>query len=148
MRRTMLFCETFVRIRPTPRRPGTRTTLAWRLYPAARRRISSLLPLGQRVRRKVEAILREEMDAAGGQGRSPCRSSSRATPGAGGRWQAIGPELARFRDRGDRDMVLAMTHEEAVTDLLRRRIRSYRQLPVMLYQIQTKFRDEPRAGAS
>ena len=62
-----------------------------------------------------------------------------------GRWQAIGPELARFRDRGDRDMVLAMTHEEVVADLLRRQIRSYRQLPVMLYQIQTKFRDEPRA---
>ena len=61
-----------------------------------------------------------------------------------GRWHDIGREMVRFRDRGDRDMVLAMTHEEVVADLVRKHIRSYRQLPVTLYQIQTKFRDEPR----
>ncbi len=62
-----------------------------------------------------------------------------------GRWQRIGPELARFRDRGGRDMLLAMTHEEVVADLARQEIRSYRQLPRLLYPIQTPFRDEPRA---
>lgn len=64
-----------------------------------------------------------------------------------GRWQAIGAELARFKDRADRDMVLGMTHEEVVGDLVRREIRSYRQLPQLIYQIQTKFRDEPRPRA-
>src|SRR5947209_10106697 len=62
-----------------------------------------------------------------------------------GRWHSVGPELVRFVDRGSRDMVLAMTHEDVVTDLLGRRVRSYREMPVMLYQLQTKFRDEPRA---
>ena len=62
-----------------------------------------------------------------------------------GRWTDVGEELVRFKDRGGREMVLAMTHEEVVADLLRRQVKSYRQLPVVLYQIQTKFRDEPRA---
>ena len=62
-----------------------------------------------------------------------------------GRYDAVGPEMARFKDRAGRDMVLAMTHEEIVADLLRDVVRSYRQLPVMLYQFQTKFRDEPRS---
>ena len=62
-----------------------------------------------------------------------------------GRYDAIGPEMARFKDRAGRDMVLAMTHEEVVADLLRQLIRSYRQLPAMVYHFQTKFRDEPRA---
>ena len=62
-----------------------------------------------------------------------------------GRYDQIGPEMARFKDRGDRDMVIAMTHEEVVADLLRDIVRSYRQLPVMVYHFQTKFRDEPRS---
>ena len=62
-----------------------------------------------------------------------------------GRYDDIGPEMARFKDRGDRDMVLAMTHEEVVADLLRDLVRSYRQLPMIVYHFQTKFRDEPRA---
>ena len=62
-----------------------------------------------------------------------------------GRYDAIGPEMARFKDRGERDMVLAMTHEEVVADLLRDIVRSYRQLPFIVYHFQTKFRDEPRS---
>ena len=62
-----------------------------------------------------------------------------------GRWYQVGAEMARFKDRAQRDMVLSMTHEEVVADLVRQDIRSYRQLPCLLYQIQTKFRDEPRA---
>jgi prolyl-tRNA synthetase len=64
-----------------------------------------------------------------------------------GRWQAIGAEMGRFKDRADRDMVLAMTHEEVVADLVRKEIRSYRQLPAMVYHIQTKWRDDPRPRA-
>src|SRR4029079_7530340 len=62
-----------------------------------------------------------------------------------GRYDTVGPEMARFKDRADRDMVLAMTHEEVVTDLARQEISSYRQLPQIVYHLQTKFRDEPRA---
>ena len=62
-----------------------------------------------------------------------------------GRYDAVGPEMTRFKDRGDRDMVLAMTHEEIVTDLARQEINSYRQLPQIVYHLQTKWRDEPRA---
>ena len=64
-----------------------------------------------------------------------------------GRWYQVGAEMARFKDRNNRDMVLAMTHEEAVSDLVRREIRSYKQLPRLIYHIQTKFRDDPRPRA-
>jgi prolyl-tRNA synthetase len=64
-----------------------------------------------------------------------------------GRWYKIGSELGRFQDKNDRDMVLAMTHEEVVTDLVRREIKSYRQLPAIVYHIQTKWRDDPRPRA-
>jgi prolyl-tRNA synthetase len=104
-----------------------------------------LLPLGQRVRARIEKILREEMNAIDGQELSLPVVHPAELWQETGRWHDIGPELARFRDRAGRDMVLAMTHEEVVADLLRKHVRSYRQLPVMLYQIQTKFRDEPRA---
>jgi prolyl-tRNA synthetase len=145
MRRTSFFCETLRQNPADAEAAGHQLLLRGGFIQPLAAGISSLLPLGQRVRRKVEAILREEMDAAGGQE----ITMPVVQPGdlwrESGRWQAIGPEMARFRDRGARDMVLAMTHEEAVTDLLRRQVRSYRQLPVMLYQLQTKFRDEPRA---
>lgn len=106
--------------------------------------IFTYMPLGWRVLKKIENIMREEMDAIGGQElklplvqpAEPWRES--------GRWYSYDQELMRFKDRTERDMVLATTHEEAVTDLVRREVRSYRQLPLMLYQIQIKFRDEPR----
>ncbi|MGH2443495.1 MAG: aminoacyl--tRNA ligase-related protein, partial [Chloroflexota bacterium] len=107
--------------------------------------IYSFLPLGERVRHCVEAILRQEMDAIDGQEISMPVVHPAEIWQETGRWYDVGPELVRFRDRADRDMVLAMTHEEVVADLLRRQIRSYRQLPVVLYQLQTKFRDEPRS---
>jgi prolyl-tRNA synthetase len=105
----------------------------------------SLLPLGWRVIRKIEQIVREEMDAIGGQEMlmpvvHPAEVWERS-----GRFTAVGPELVRLKDRGGREMVLAMTHEEVVTDLTSTEINSYRQLPQIVYHIQTKFRDEPRS---
>ena len=106
------------------------------------------LPMGLRVLRKVERIIREEMDRSG----ALEVSMPVAQPGElwveSGRWEQYGPELLRFKDRHGRDMVLGPTHEEVITDLARRELKSYRQLPVNFYQIQTKFRDEirPRFG--
>lgn len=109
--------------------------------------IFSALPLGRRVMDKISTIIREEMDAIGGQEITMPVVHPADLWKETGRWQAIGPELTRFKDRGDRDMVLAMTHEEVIADLIRKEIRSYRQLPALLYQIQTKWRDEPRPRA-
>ncbi len=105
----------------------------------------SLLPLGYRVVRKVEAIIREEMDAIGGQEMLMPLVHPADIWRASGRYDKIGPEMARFKDRADRDMVLAMTHEEVVADLAASEINSYRQLPQIVYHMQSKFRDEPRA---
>ncbi|MBI2941672.1 MAG: proline--tRNA ligase [Chloroflexi bacterium] len=110
--------------------------------------VYSFLPLGWRVARKVEAIIRDEMDRIDGQEILMPVLNPAELWQESGRWSTIGPELIRLRDRADREFVLAMTHEEIVTDLARREVRSYRQLPFMLYQIQTKIRDEarPRGG--
>jgi prolyl-tRNA synthetase len=107
--------------------------------------IYSLLPLGLRAAKKVEQIIREEMNGIGGQEILMPVVHPADIWRQSGRFDAVGPELVRFKDRGGRDMVLAMTHEEVVADLLRDIIRSYRQLPVQLYHFQTKFRDEPRS---
>ena len=105
----------------------------------------SLLPLGYRVTSRVEQVIREEMDAIGCQELEMPVIHPADLWRESGRYDKIGPEMARFKDRGDRDMVIAMTHEEVVADLLRDIVRSYRQLPVRLYHFQTKFRDEPRS---
>jgi prolyl-tRNA synthetase len=107
--------------------------------------IYSLLPLGYRVVRKVEQIIREEMDAIGGQEMLMPLVHPADIWRRSGRYDKIGPEMARFEDRNDRDMVLAMTHEEVVADLTATEINSYRQLPQIVYHMQSKFRDEPRA---
>jgi len=110
--------------------------------------VYSLLPIGWRVARKVEQIVREEMDRAGGQElRLPILMPAELWKETG-RWEKYGKELFRLTDRHDRDYALGPTHEEAITDLVRNHIRSYRDLPLNLYQIQTKFRDEirPRFG--
>ena len=107
--------------------------------------IYSLLPLGWRVIRKVEQIIREEIDAIGGQEMLMPVVHPADLWRESGRYQTVGPEMTRFQDRGERDMVLAMTHEEVVTDLARQEISSYRQLPQLVYHIQTKWRDEPRS---
>ncbi|MFN8594706.1 MAG: proline--tRNA ligase [Anaerolineae bacterium] len=107
----------------------------------------SYLPLAKRSLTKIENILRDEIDAIGGQEMTMPVAHPAEVWQATGRWYAIGPEMARFKDRKDRDMVLAMTHEEVVTDLCKTEIRSYRQLPQLVYHIQTKFRDDPRPRA-
>jgi prolyl-tRNA synthetase len=107
--------------------------------------IYSLLPLGKRVNDRVEQIIREEQNRIGGQEMEMPVVHPADIWKASGRYQAIGPELTRFKDRNGRDMVLAMTHEEVVGILLADIVRSYRQLPMMLYHFQTKWRDEPRA---
>ncbi len=109
--------------------------------------IFTYLPLGLRSLRKIEQIIREEMEAIGAQELLMPVVHPADIWKETGRWQQIGAEMARFKDRADRDMVLGMTHEEIVGDLVRREIRSYRQLPQTIYQIQTKFRDEPRPRA-
>lgn len=106
------------------------------------------LPLGLRVLRKVERIIREEMDKAGAlEVVMPVVQPAELWQETG-RFDKYGKELLRFKDRHDRDFVLGPTHEEVITDLVRREVKSYKQLPINLYQIQTKFRDEirPRFG--
>ena len=110
--------------------------------------IYTYLPAGLRVLRKVERILREEMDRAGAQEVLMPAVVPSELWRESGRWDAYGKELLRFRDRADREFCLGPTHEEVITDLVRREVRSWRQLPLNLYQIQDKFRDEirPRFG--
>lgn len=109
--------------------------------------IFSYLPFGHRSMAKIEQIIREEMDAIGGQEITMPVVHPAELWQETGRWYQIGDEMVRLKDRADRDLVLAMTHEEVVADLVRREIRSYRQLPALVYQLQTKFRDEPRPRA-
>jgi len=109
--------------------------------------IFSYLPLGWRSLKKIEGILREEMEAVGGQELSMPVVQPAEVWKATGRYHSVGPELARFTDRRDRPMVLAMTHEEVVADLCRSEISSYRDLPRLVYQLQVKFRDDPRPRA-
>ncbi len=110
--------------------------------------IYSYLPLGYRSLRKVEQIIREEMDAAGAQEVFLPAVQPAELWKESGRWEFYGKELLRFKDRHDHECCLGPTHEEVITDLVRRDVRSYRDLPLNLYQIQTKFRDEmrPRFG--
>jgi len=106
------------------------------------------LPLGLRVMRKVEKITREEMERAGAlEVLMPALQPAELWQETG-RWEKYGPELARLKDRHDRDFCLGPTHEEIITDLARNELKSYKQLPITYYQIQTKFRDEirPRFG--
>ena len=110
--------------------------------------IYSLLPVGKRITDKIEQIIREEMDRIDGQEVLMPVVLPAELWQESGRYESVGAELLRFSDRNDKPMLLAMTHEECVTALIRTEINSYKQLPVMVYQIQTKYRDEarPRAG--
>jgi prolyl-tRNA synthetase len=110
--------------------------------------IYSWMPLGLRVVRKVEAIVREEMNRAGALEVFLPAVQPAEIWQESGRWDKYGPELLRLKDRHKRDFVVGPTHEEVITDIARRELKSYRQLPVHFYQIQTKFRDEirPRFG--
>ena len=95
--------------------------------------------------KKIQDILRLEMEAVGMQEINMPVVQPAELWQESGRWYSVGSEMARFKDRSGRDMVLAITHDEAVTELVRNEINSYRQLPLALYQIQLKFRDEPRS---
>jgi prolyl-tRNA synthetase len=112
------------------------------------RGIYDFLPLGLRAVRRVETIVREEMNRAGAQEILMPVVCPAELWQESGRWQKYGPELLRLKDRHDREFCFGPTHEELVTDIVRREVRSYRQLPLNLYQIQVKFRDEvrPRFG--
>ncbi|MDR2165718.1 MAG: proline--tRNA ligase [Zoogloeaceae bacterium] len=110
--------------------------------------IYTWMPLGLRVLRKVETIIREEMNRAGAVEILMPAVQPAELWQESGRWEKYGPELLRIRDRHGRDFVIGPTHEEVITDVVRRDVKSYRQLPLTLYQIQNKFRDEirPRFG--
>jgi len=110
--------------------------------------IYTWMPLGLRVLRKVENIVREEMDRAGAIELSMPAVQPAELWQESGRWEKYGPELLRLKDRHQRDFVIGPTHEEVITDIVRKEVKSYRQLPVHFYQVQMKFRDEirPRFG--
>lgn len=106
--------------------------------------VYGFMPLGRRTLRKIESIVREEMDKAGGEEILMSAIQPAELWEESGRWDKYGPELWRIKDRNGRDFCLGPTHEEVFTDIIRDGISSYRQLPLMLYQIQTKYRDEAR----
>jgi len=110
--------------------------------------IYTWLPLGLKVLRKIENIVREEMDASGAQEVFMPMVQPRELWEETKRWDKMGPELLRIKDRHDRDFCLGPTHEEVITDVIRSNVKSYKELPLNIYQIQTKFRDEvrPRYG--
>jgi prolyl-tRNA synthetase len=110
--------------------------------------IYTWMPVGLRVLRKVENIVREEMDSAGAIELSMPAVQPAELWQESGRWEKYGPELLRFKDRHQRDFVIGPTHEEVITDVVRKEVKSYRQLPLHFYQVQMKFRDEirPRFG--
>jgi len=110
--------------------------------------IYTYMPVGLRPIRKVENIIREEMNRAGALELLMPAVQPAELWQESGRWEKYGPELLRMKDRHDRDYVIGPTHEEVITDVVRKEVKSYRQLPLNLYQIQTKFRDEirPRFG--
>ena len=109
--------------------------------------VFNLLPLGFRAVTNIEAIIREEMERIGGQEILMPLVNPADVWKETGRYYSIDREMSRFKDRVGRDMVLAMTHEEVVTDLARGEIDSYKRMPLLVYQIQTKWRDDPRPRA-
>ena len=106
------------------------------------------MPLGLRILRKVEAVVREEMNKAGALELLMPAVQPAELWKETGRWEVFGPQMLKIKDRHDRDFCFGPTHEEVITDIARSEIKSYRQLPINLYQVQTKFRDEirPRFG--
>ncbi len=148
MRRSQLFGRTLREIPSEAEIPSHRLLLQAGMIRRLIVGMYSYLPLAQRALRKIENIIREEMDAIGGQEIDMPLVQPAALWQETGRWEMlVDKELAGFEDRFGRKLVLAMTHEEAVTDLVRNQTNSYRQLPLMLYQIKLKFRDEPRPRA-
>ncbi len=127
--------------------PSHRLMLRGALISKVAAGIYNYMPFGWRSVRKIEDVMRREMDRIMGQELNMPVVHPAELWQESGRWYGVGPELVRMKDRSGRDMVLAMTHEETVTELARRYIDSYKQLPLVVYHIQTKFRDEPRSRA-
>ena len=147
MRMSQLFSQTLREVPAEAEMDSHRLLLRAGLMRQLAAGIFSLLPLGTRAVMKIEAIVREEMESIGGQEvRMPVVHPAELWQETG-RWQGIGAEMGRFKDRNGRDLVLGMTHEEVAGDLARHEIRSYRQLPALIFQIQTKWRDDPRPRA-
>src|SRR4030042_2391305 len=109
--------------------------------------IFSYLPLARQSLTKIENIMRQEINRIGGQEITMPVIHPAELGQESGRWYKIGNEMGRFKDKNEHQMVLSMTHEEVIADLVRKEIRSYRQLPQLLYHIQTKWRDDPRPRA-
>lgn len=147
MRMSQMFGQTLREIPADAALTSHRLSLRAGLIRQTAAGIYSYLPIGWRVLQNIQRIIRQELDAIGGQELSMPLVQPAELWRASGRYDAPtpGPVLMRLTDRGGHDMVLAMTHEEAVTALARSEIRSYRQLPLLVYQIQLKYRDEARA---
>ncbi len=148
MRTTQLFFSTLKEAPADAEVVSQKLMLRAGLIKRAAAGIYTWMPLGLKVLRKVEGIIREEMNRAGAQELLMPAVQPAELWQESRRWEQYGPELLRFKDRHQRDFVIGPTHEEVITDVVRRDVRSYRQLPIHLYQIQTKFRDEirPRFG--
>ncbi|MBQ6663239.1 MAG: proline--tRNA ligase [Firmicutes bacterium] len=144
----MRFSKTYVRtLREVPTEAEVPSHILMLRAGMIRKLVSGVygfMPLGWRCLRKVEEIVREEMDATGAQEILMSAIQPAELWEETGRWKAYGPELWRIKDRNGRDFCLGPTHEEIFTDIIRDGVSSYRQLPVTLYQIQTKYRDEAR----
>ena len=147
MRMSQLFNQTLREAPADAQTPGTQLLIRAGFIRQMAAGIYTIMPLAKRTVSKIENILRQEMNRIGGQELSMPVTLPADIWKETGRWYQVGAEMARFKDRNNRDMVLAMTHEEAVSDLVRREIRSYKQLPRLIYHIQTKFRDDPRPRA-
>lgn len=147
MRMSNLFGQTLREVPSDAKSPGHQLLLRAGFIRPLAAGIFTELHLARRSIDKIENIMRSEMDTIGGQEISMPVIHPAEIWQETNRWFQIGDELGRFRDRSGRDMVLAMTHEEVVADLLRSEIHSYRQLPLLVYHIQTKWRDDPRPRA-
>ncbi|HYF96235.1 MAG TPA: proline--tRNA ligase [Symbiobacteriaceae bacterium] len=147
MRMSQMFFRTLKEVGGEAELPSHQLTLRAGLARRIAAGVYSLTPLAFRSIKRIQTIIREEMDRIGGQEVHLPVVAPAELWQESGRYDAIDSSLARWKDRAGHPMVLAMTHEEAVTDLARSVIDSYRQLPLMVYQIQTKFRDEPRPRA-
>ena len=147
MRMSQLFSQTLREAPADAEMPGHKLLVRAGFIRQLAAGIYTLMPLGKRAITKIENIMRDEMDAIGGQEMTMPVVHPAEIWQETGRWYQIGSEMGRFKDKNGRDMVLAMTHEEVVADLARKEIHSYRQLPVLIYHIQTKWRDDPRPRA-
>jgi prolyl-tRNA synthetase len=148
MRMSRLFAKTLRHAPSEADTPNHQLMLRAGLVQQLAAGIYSYLPIGWRVMRKIEQIVREEMNRAGGQELMMPAIQPAELWEASGRAESMADVLVHFRDRRERDFVLGPTHEEVVVDLYKRQVQSYRDMPVLVYQIQTKFRDEarPRGG--